>query len=49
MIENVDALEGIAIGDVNDWSNNFFFASLELKSPGILKGIMTRHAFSQNT
>ena len=31
-IENVDALEVIEIGDLNEWSRNFFFASLELKS-----------------
>ena len=31
-IENVNSLELIEIGDVNSWSNNFLFASLELKS-----------------
>ena len=31
-IENVDALEVIEIGDLNDWSNCFYHASLELKS-----------------
>ena len=31
-IENVDALEVIEIGDVNEYSNNFRYASLELKS-----------------
>ena len=31
-IENVDALESIEIGDLNKWSNNFLYASLELKS-----------------
>ena len=31
-IENVDALEVIEMGDLNDWSCNFFYASLELKS-----------------
>ena len=31
-IENVDALEVIEIGDVNEWSCNFRYASLELKS-----------------
>ena len=31
-IENVNALEEIEIGDVNEWSCNFRYASLELKS-----------------
>ena len=31
-IENVDALEVIEIGELNGWSNNFVYASLELKS-----------------
>ena len=31
-IENVDALKSIEIGDLNESSNNFFSASLELKS-----------------
>ena len=31
-IENVDALEVIEMGDVNEASNNFAYASLELKS-----------------
>ena len=31
-IENVDALESIEIGDLNEWSCNFRYASLELKS-----------------
>ena len=31
-IENVDALEVIEIGDLNELSNNFYYASLELKS-----------------
>ena len=31
-IENVDALEVIEMGDLDDWSANFDFASLELKS-----------------
>ena len=31
-IENVDALEVIEIGDLNEWSYNFYWASLELKS-----------------
>ena len=31
-IENVDALEVIEMGDLNEMSNNFFYASLELKS-----------------
>ena len=31
-IENVDALEVIEIGDLNEYSTNFHYASLELKS-----------------
>ena len=31
-IENVNSLELIEIGEVNNWSYNFFYASLELKS-----------------
>ena len=31
-IENVDALEVIELGDLNEWSYNFAFSSLELKS-----------------
>ena len=31
-IENVNSLELIEIGDMDDWSCNFFYASLELKS-----------------
>ena len=31
-IENVDALEVIEMGDLNEWSYNFYYASLELKS-----------------
>ena len=31
-IENVDALEVIEMGDVDEWSRNFYSASLELKS-----------------
>ena len=31
-IENVDALEVIEMGDVDEWSRNFLYASLELKS-----------------
>ena len=31
-IENVDALEVIEIGDLNEYSNCFFYASLELRS-----------------
>ena len=49
MIENVDALEAMAIGDVNDWSNNFFFASLELKSVSAVLAVMIRYAFFENT
>ena len=31
-IENVDALEAIEMGDLNEESNSFYCASLELKS-----------------
>ena len=31
-IENVDALEVIEMGELNEWSYNFWFGSLELKS-----------------
>ena len=31
-IENVDALESIEMGDLNEWNYNFYYASLELKS-----------------
>ena len=31
-IENVDALEVIEMGELNEWSRNFYSASLELKS-----------------
>ena len=31
-IENVPSLEVIEMGELNEWSNNFFYASLELKS-----------------
>ena len=31
-IENVNSLELIEIGDMNNWSHNFYYASLELKS-----------------
>ena len=31
-IENVNSLELIEIGDMNNWSDNFYYASLELKS-----------------
>ena len=31
-IENVPSLEVIEIGDLNEWSSNFYYASLELKS-----------------
>ena len=31
-IENVNSLELIEIGDMNNWSYNFAYASLELKS-----------------
>ena len=31
-IENVDALEVIEMGELNEWSYNFYYASLELMS-----------------
>ena len=31
-IENVDALEVIEMGDLDEWSYSFYYASLELKS-----------------
>ena len=31
-IENVPSLEVIEMGELNEWSDNFFYASLELKS-----------------
>ena len=31
-IENVPSLEVIEMGELNEWSGNFFYASLELKS-----------------
>ena len=31
-IENVDALEVIEMGKLSEWSGNFHYASLELKS-----------------
>ena len=31
-IENMDSLEVIEMGEVNEWSGNFYSASLELKS-----------------
>ena len=31
-IENMDSLEVIEIGDVNEWGYSFYYASLELKS-----------------
>ena len=34
-IENVNALEKIEMGDLDEWSGNFFYASLELKSIAI--------------
>ena len=32
VIENVDALEVIEMGDLNEVSRNFYYASLELRS-----------------
>ena len=48
-IEDAPALRVVEMNEMKEDSYSFYFASLELKSPGILKGIMTRHAFSQNT
>ena len=31
-IENVDALEVIEMGELDEWSYNFYYASLELRS-----------------
>ena len=31
-IENVPSLEVIEMGELNEWSGNFYYASLELKS-----------------
>ena len=31
-IENVNSLEVIEMGELNEWSRNFYYASLELKS-----------------
>ena len=31
-IENVNALEVIEMGELNEWSYNFYYASLELRS-----------------
>ena len=33
-IDNVASLEVIEMGEVKEWSFNFYFASLELKSAG---------------
>ena len=32
VIRNVPSLEVIEIGELNEWSDNFYYASLELKS-----------------
>ncbi|KAM7453265.1 hypothetical protein BLSTO_05992 [Blastocystis sp. subtype 1] len=39
-IENVNSLELIEMGEVNSWSNNFLFASLELKNLPKLKSLL---------
>ena len=56
-IESVDALEVIEMGELNEESNNFYYASLELKSilihsewwldmPSLKSLIFGREAFS---
>ncbi|KAK8811694.1 hypothetical protein WA556_000633 [Blastocystis sp. ATCC 50177/Nand II] len=39
-IENVNSLELIEIGDMNNWSDNFYYASLELKNLPKLKSLL---------
>ncbi|KAM7454940.1 hypothetical protein BLSTO_04300 [Blastocystis sp. subtype 1] len=39
-IENVDSLEVIEMGNLDKWSYNFFFASLELKNMPSLKSLL---------
>ncbi|KAK8832504.1 hypothetical protein WA577_002977 [Blastocystis sp. JDR] len=49
-IENVNSLELIEIGDMNNWSDNFLFASLELKNLPKLKSLLFgRNAFSSSS
>ena len=48
-IEDVDALEVIEIGELDEASWSFRYASLELRSIVISQGVMTRHAFSEVT
>ena len=48
-IEDVDALEVIKMGDLNEESFNFFYAPLELKSILHAQCVMTRYAFSHIT
>ena len=48
-IEDVDTLEVIEIGNLTEASWSFHYASLELRSIVISRGVMTRHAFSEVT
>ena len=41
-IENVNSLELIELGDMDNWSYNFYYASLELKSELWLLLLMNR-------
>ena len=41
-IENVDKLEVIEIGELNEESHNFYYASLELKSGWLIRMLMNR-------
>ena len=44
MIENVPSLEVIEMGELHEWSRNFFYASLELKSEPQKERMMSRYA-----
>ena len=41
-IENVDKLEVLKIGELNEESHNFYYASLELKSGWLIMMLMNR-------
>ena len=43
-IENVPSLEVIEMGELHEWSRNFFYASLELKSEPQKERMMSRYA-----
>ena len=45
-VKGVPSLEVIEIGDIDEWSYNFYYASLELKSILILNKWLNRHAFA---